>query len=72
MNGTPQRLTVTRIVTRTECPWLRADLNVGDELYRFTGAMYGVITNGSAACVRNADGSGPFFEVPIDAIRVAS
>lgn len=38
-------------------------------VYSFHGCTYGCISNEGQAVTRNADGSGPFFEVPKLAIE---
>lgn len=60
---------VTRNVTREECPWLSSDLAEGDLIWPYTGYTYGVLSSsGVAATVE--PGKTPFFEVPVDAVRM--
>lgn len=62
------KFVLTRNVTKKECPWLDKGFKKGDEVYRYDGPTYGVISFGGIACTLE-DGKIPFFELPTDAIE---
>jgi hypothetical protein len=48
--------------------WSDRDISEGERLYAFLGCDYGCVVPGGIAMTFNADGSGPFFEFPADAV----
>jgi hypothetical protein len=48
--------------------WSDRDISEGERLYAFLGYDYGCVGPGGIAMTFNADGSGPFFEFPADAV----
>lgn len=58
---------LTRPVTKTECPWLDADIQQGAEVYRYDGPDFGLIGDGFAATF-DPNGKPPFFELPNDCV----
>lgn len=64
MAATPKRGTVTRDLHDA---W-NAGTVKGDTVYAFWGCTYGCISPGGQA-VSKEPGKGPFFEVPLDAVR---
>lgn len=65
-----RKFSLSRDVTRTECPWLRRDLQAGETVFHYTGPTYGCVADGVA--VTEKSGEHPFFEVPRDALTVNS
>lgn len=61
------KLTLTRDIPKSECPWLDDDLKSGAEFFEYSGHTYGCIgPYGIAVSVE--DGVTPFFEVPREAL----
>ena len=60
--------TLTRTVTKTECPWLPADLPKGFEVYEFVGYTQGGVSRGGVAVSRELDTT-PYFELPKNAVE---
>lgn len=61
---------LARAITKTECPWLDADLPEGTVVHRYDGCTYGCI--GAGIAVSKEPGKTPFFEIPRDAVAVSS
>lgn len=61
------KLQLTRDVTMQECNWLSRDFKEFEIVYKYTGHVYGVISNDGVACCE-IEGAGPFFELPADAL----
>ena len=59
---------VTRNITTKECPWLDKDLDEGTTVFEYHGHTYGCITEPGIA-VSFKPNDGPFFEIPMDAVR---
>ena len=57
-----------RNVTKKECDWLARDFKEGEVVHRYHGCTYGCISYTGVACT--IDGSLPFFELPLDAVKV--
>lgn len=66
----PEKLQITRDVTKSECPWLDADVPAGSVVYSYTGATYGCVGPDGLAVTLEPDTT-PFFQVPRDAIKPA-
>ena len=69
-NMTQQSYTrrLIRDVTKEECPWLHADMKVGDVVYSYLNYTYGCIgSDGEAFSM--VFGEDPFFELPIDSVK---
>jgi hypothetical protein len=60
---------LNRDVTRTECPWLKEDLEAGTVVYEFSGHTYGVISYTGVPVQWKDEGNEHFFEVPMDAVN---
>ena len=61
-------LTLKRLVTQMECPWLDADLPAGTQVWTYHGATYGCVSReGVAVTAKLAET--PFFEIPRDAVK---
>lgn len=63
----PQRGSLTRNVTKKECPWLERDLPSGKEVYEYDGHTYGVISP-SGVAVSDKPDTTPFYELPADSV----
>ena len=60
--------TLTRDVSKKECPWLDNDLKRGSTVYTYDGCTYGVISPSGMAV--SFDGNTPFFEIPLDSVTL--
>lgn len=65
------RLTLTRDVTRHECPWLDEDLKKGTPVWSYHGHTYGVVSPRGIAVTAKAAET-PFFELPSNALSQKS
>lgn len=65
-----ERLTLTRDVPKSECPWLDRDMREGEAVYRFSGVTYGCLGPNGIAVSAEPDAT-PFFEMPRDALAPA-
>ena len=60
-------LRTTRLVTKSECPWLDADVPEGTTAIRYFGPTYGCINWEHGQPVMFTE-EGTFFEFPHDAL----
>lgn len=69
IEGTAQKLEVTRTVSVDECPWLPRDFEAGEVVYVFSMHTYGCISASGMAATQHPDGYFPFIEFPRDAVE---
>ena len=62
--------TLTRAVTREECPWLHRDFAEGETVYDYHGPTYGAISPAGRA-VSEEPGKTPFLEIPRAALSLS-
>ena len=63
------RYKVIRDVNVQECDWLKEDIPFGTELYRYFGSTWDNVKEGCMA-VEIEKGSGEFFSIPMDAVKI--
>lgn len=63
----PERLRLTRDVTREECDWLDRDYRAGEIVWDYLGHTYGCCTDSGRAVSQEPD-TPPFFELPEEAL----
>jgi len=60
--------TLTRVLTKKECPLLAEDLCEGTIVYKYTGFIYGCISDSGIAVTLHSHGRVPFFEIPKNSV----
>ncbi len=64
----PRKLTLTRDVSKAECPWLEINLKSGSCVYEYTDHTFGCVDAMKGIACTWMPNEPPFFEVPRDAV----
>jgi hypothetical protein len=71
------RFQIIRDITIQECPWLPRDFKIGEEVFDATiysmgseNSLYNYGAGAQGISCSEEEGIGPFFELPLDSLKV--